>query len=111
MASESLAELARFAPDVYGFRWENHVALFIVTALVLVLVGPNVASAIAGWVGLSPAFSLVWAIARWPLMVCLVVLGVDLVYYFAPNRRGRWATCDVLGAASEFPSECRRDSR
>ena len=31
MASESLAELARFAPDVYGFRYENHVALFIVT--------------------------------------------------------------------------------
>jgi len=24
-------------------------------------------------------------------MVFLVVLGVDLVYYFAPNRRVRWA--------------------
>jgi membrane protein len=66
-------------------------ALFIVTALVVVLVGPNVATSIAGWVGLSPAFGLVWAIARWPLMVCLVVLGVDLVYYFAPNRHSRWA--------------------
>ena len=31
MSSESLAELVRFAPDVYGFRFENHVALFIVT--------------------------------------------------------------------------------
>ena len=31
MATESLAELVRFAPDVYGFRWANHVALFIVT--------------------------------------------------------------------------------
>jgi membrane protein len=24
-------------------------------------------------------------------MIVLVVLGVDLVYHFAPNRRGRWA--------------------
>jgi len=65
-------------------------ALFIVTSLVLVLVGPDVAALMAGWVGLGPAFSLVWAIARWPLMIFLVVLGVDLVYHFAPNRRGRW---------------------
>ena len=65
-------------------------ALFIVTSLVLVLVGPDVASLVAGWVGLGPALSWFWAMARWPLMIVLVVLGVDLVYYFAPNRRGRW---------------------
>lgn len=65
-------------------------ALFIVTSLVLVLVGPDVASLMAGWVGLGSAFSLVWAMARWLLMIFLVVLGVDLVYHFAPNRRGRW---------------------
>jgi membrane protein len=65
-------------------------ALFILTSLVLVLVGPGIASLMAGWVGLGPAFSLLWAVARWPLMIVLVVLGVDLVYYFAPNRRGRW---------------------
>jgi membrane protein len=65
-------------------------ALFIVTSLVLMLVGPDVASLVAGWVGLGPAFSWFWPMARWPLMIVLVVLGVDLVYYFAPNRRGRW---------------------
>jgi membrane protein len=65
-------------------------ALFIVTSLVLVIVGPGVASLMAAWVGLDPAFSLVWAIGRWPLMIFLVVLGVDLVYHFAPNRRVRW---------------------
>jgi membrane protein len=32
-----------------------------------------------------------WAIARWLLMIFLVVLAVDLVYHFAPNRRRRWA--------------------
>lgn len=40
MATESLAELVRFAPDVYGFRWANHVALFIVTGAGVILVDP-----------------------------------------------------------------------
>ena len=40
MATESLAELVRFAPDVYGFRWANHVALFIVTSAGVILVDP-----------------------------------------------------------------------
>ena len=40
MATESLAELVRFAPDVYGFRYVNHVALFIVTSAGVILVDP-----------------------------------------------------------------------
>jgi membrane protein len=66
-------------------------ALFIITSLVLVLVGPDVAALIAGLVGFDPAFSVFWSLARWPLIIGLVVLGVDLVYHFAPNRRRRWA--------------------
>ena len=41
MPTESLAELVRFAPDVYGVRWVNHVALFIVTEAGVVLVDAN----------------------------------------------------------------------
>ena len=41
MVTESLAELVRFAPDVYGFRWVNHVAMFIVTRAGVILVDPN----------------------------------------------------------------------
>jgi glyoxylase-like metal-dependent hydrolase (beta-lactamase superfamily II) len=40
MPTESLAELVRFVPDVYGFRWANHVALFIVTPAGTILVDP-----------------------------------------------------------------------
>lgn len=40
MATESLAELVRFAPDVYGFRYVNHVAMFIVTNAGVILVDP-----------------------------------------------------------------------
>ena len=65
-------------------------ALFMVLSLAFVLAGPGVASWVAGWFGVEPAVALVWTITRWPLMVFLVVFGVDLVYHFAPNRRGRW---------------------
>jgi glyoxylase-like metal-dependent hydrolase (beta-lactamase superfamily II) len=37
---ESLAELVRFAPDVYGLRWQNHVAMFAVTDDGVLLVDP-----------------------------------------------------------------------
>lgn len=65
-------------------------ALFIVLALAFVLAGPSVASRVADWFGLGTAFARFWTIARWPLMIFLVVCGVDLVYHFAPNRRERW---------------------
>src|SRR5215468_6840741 len=41
MTTESLAELVRFAPDVYGFRWANHVAMFVVTDAGVILVDAN----------------------------------------------------------------------
>jgi len=41
MPNESLAELVCFAPDVYGFRWVNHVAMFVVTNAGVVLVDAN----------------------------------------------------------------------
>ncbi|MEX1128423.1 MAG: YihY/virulence factor BrkB family protein [Vicinamibacterales bacterium] len=66
-------------------------ALFIIASLALVLLGP----ALAGWAadrfGLAPAVEAAWRLARWPVIFALVVFGVDLVYYFAPNRKARWA--------------------
>jgi len=41
MSTESLAELVRFAPDAYGVRWVNHVAMFIVTDAGVILVDAN----------------------------------------------------------------------
>ena len=40
MTVESLSELLRFAPDVYGLRWENHVAMFTVTPEGVLVVDP-----------------------------------------------------------------------
>jgi membrane protein len=65
-------------------------ALFIIIALALVLVGPTMASRIANWFHLGFAVTHVWALIRWPVILFCVVFSVDLIYHFAPNRRGRW---------------------
>jgi membrane protein len=65
-------------------------ALFIIIALMLVLVGPAIAFRLANWLGLGSAVALLWSLIRWPVILFGVVFSVDLVYHFAPNRRGRW---------------------
>lgn len=65
-------------------------SVFIVVSLVLLLVGPDVVAWMAGMFGLDRAVAVIWAVMRWPVSVMLIVLGVDLVYFFAPNRRVEW---------------------
>lgn len=65
-------------------------ALFIVAALVFVLLGPEVAQWAVRAFGLAPAVAMIWSAIRWPLIILLVMLGVDLVYHFAPNLKRTW---------------------
>lgn len=69
-------------------------------ALGLVLTGPIV-EAVAEPVGLGQTAVDVWDIAKWPVMVAIFVLMVDLLYYASPNaklRGFRWATPGCLVA-------------
>jgi membrane protein len=66
-------------------------ATFIVTALATVMAGPDVVTWVARAFGLSTELSWLWGLVRWPLIVLLVVLGIDLVYHFAPNLKRDWA--------------------
>jgi membrane protein len=65
-------------------------AVFIIISLALVLVGPDAARRVAGWVDAAPAAVAAWSLLRWPVMIALIVFGIDLVYYIAPNRRTPW---------------------
>lgn len=65
-------------------------ALFTIVSLALVLIGPSLASRAAKWLELESSVGVVWALIRWPAMLFSIVLGVDLVYHFAPNRGARW---------------------
>jgi membrane protein len=66
------------------------VAVFIVSALALVLIGPGVIDRFASMVALGPAFAAAWNILRWPVAFVLVSLCIGIVYYFAPDAEQDW---------------------
>ncbi|QEW00925.1 YihY/virulence factor BrkB family protein [Microbacterium caowuchunii] len=73
------------------------VALTIV-ALALVLSG-DVASAIGNAIGVGEGVQIAWNIARWPLMLLVVVFLVAVLYYATPNAKQpkfRWISMGAL---------------
>jgi membrane protein len=65
-------------------------SLFTVTAMLLLVFGPKIASRLADAVGLAQAFALFWMVATWPVLLALALLGIALVYYLAPAVRQQW---------------------
>jgi membrane protein len=71
-----------------------NVAIVAALGAMLVLSGP-VAEAVGNAVGLGNAFVAVWDIAKWPVMVLLVVAAIAILYYATPNVKQpkfRWMT-------------------
>jgi membrane protein len=70
---------------------------------VLIVVGGSLGDAIAKKAGLGGLFQWTWAIVRWPLAFCAILLFFALVYYLGPNKRQRswkWVTPgSTLGSA------------
>jgi membrane protein len=65
-------------------------AIFILTALVLMVFGGQLGEVVAGWVGLGEVFKIAWNVISIPVVVMLVGVGIALVYYFAPNVEQKW---------------------
>ncbi len=78
------------------------VALFIVVATALVLVGPTLAEKVAAWFHLGPAFEWTWKILQWPFVFALVSLGIAVVFYYAPDAEQRfvWITPGSVAATA-----------
>jgi membrane protein len=75
-------------------------SLVVVSLVVLMLTisGP-VAEAIGGALGLGETAVTIWNIARWPVLLILVIAGVALLYHSSPNveqPKFRWVS---VGAA------------
>jgi membrane protein len=70
------------------------VFLMSLVAIGLVISGP-VAKAVGGAIGLSDTAVSVWGVAKWPVMLVIVMTIVASLYYVAPNVRHprfRWVT-------------------
>src|SRR4051812_38872448 len=65
-------------------------AVFIVFSFALVLVGPGMGEKIAGWLHLAPVFGWTWWMLHWPVVFTLMILGVGLIYYHAPDVKQTW---------------------
>lgn len=69
--------------------------LVLAVVFVLIVFGGPLGDAVASRAGLGHVFTLVWAIARWPIAFTGILLFLGLVYYLAPARRPpswRWIT-------------------
>jgi len=74
-------------------------AVFIISALALIFFGEIIGAQIARYFGFSRTFETVWAVAQLPIIIILTLLGIELIYYFAPNierggngKRWEWFT-------------------
>ena len=65
-------------------------AVFIVVAFSLVLVGPTLAEKAAVWMHMGPVFAWTWKILQWPFVFSLVALAIALIYYYAPDAEQEW---------------------
>jgi membrane protein len=65
-------------------------AFFVVVSFALVIAGPEIADALASQFGLGGLFAWSWKIIQWPVVFALVVTGIGLIYYFAPDADQDW---------------------
>ncbi|MBV9087393.1 MAG: YihY/virulence factor BrkB family protein [Acidobacteriaceae bacterium] len=59
-------------------------AIFLV-AFGVMLVGPEFGRWLAGHTTLGPGFGDAWPVLRWIIAIAFTVLGVEIVYFMAPN--------------------------
>lgn len=74
------------------------VLLVLAVAVMLVVSGP-LARAVGEWFGLGDEAVTVWEIAKWPVLVAVVVLIVAILYYATPNvkqPRFRWLSVGAV---------------
>jgi membrane protein len=66
-------------------------AVFVVVAFALVMVGPSIADRLVSNGQLGSAFAWTWKILQWPVVVTLIAVAIACINYFAPNAEQDWA--------------------
>ena len=74
------------------------VLLLALVLVALVLTGP-LADAVGSAVGIGSAAVTAWDIAKWPVLLAVVVVMIALLYYASPNAKLRGVKSILPGAA------------
>ncbi len=64
---------------------------FIIAALMLIFFGDYLNEYIARVYGFGAIFTTIWNLTQWIVVIIFVLVGVELIYYFAPNIKQPWA--------------------
>ena len=76
----------------YGvsFFYALGLAVMVILAAALLLIGPELAARVVGVVGLDEVFVSLWAWLRLPVALILLMLAVSIVYWAVPNVNHRY---------------------
>jgi membrane protein len=66
-------------------------AVFTLTALLLLVFGERIGEVLARWVGLGPVFTMLWTVLHWPAAALLGLSGITLLYTLGPAVRPAWS--------------------
>ena len=70
---------------VFSFFYALGLAIMVILAMGLMLIGPSAVEWIAGLVGLDDVFVSLWTRLRLPVALVLMMLSVSIVYWALPN--------------------------
>lgn len=73
------------------------VGTLVTLAFAFMIVGPQFGAFLAGHLGLSHQFAVIWPVLRYVVAVSFIVLAVELLYFIAPNVKQRF-TSSLAGA-------------
>ncbi len=65
-------------------------SVFVISSLILILAGGQVSQWVADATGMDRWMTLAWPLLQWPVIVLFMLMGVNLIYYWAPNIDSEW---------------------
>ena len=66
------------------------ICVLVIGGAALITFGDQFARWLAAWLGVGDQFGIIWPFIRYLLGLCMLIVGLGAIYYFAPNARQRW---------------------
>jgi membrane protein len=66
-------------------------ATLIIAALMLIFFGDYISKIVVSTYGFGSTLTAAWHAVQWLVVIAFVLIGVELLYYFAPYTKQRWA--------------------